>query len=45
MLFDVNIGSLKNISDDLNFVTQTWRWLTNVMIQTPFADGVGLIVM
>ena len=45
MLFDVNIGSLKNISDGLNFVTQTWRWLTNVMIQTPFADGVGLIVM
>ena len=40
-LFDVYIDSLKNISDGLNFVTQAWRWLTNVMIQTPFTDGTG----
>ena len=39
MLFDVSTGSLKNISNGLNFVTQTWRWLANVMIQTPFIDG------
>ena len=40
-LFDVNIDSLKNISDGLNFVFQTWRWLTNTMIQTPFTNGTG----
>ena len=38
-LYDVNIDSLKNISDGLNFFTQTWRWLTNAMIQMPFTDG------
>ena len=43
-LFDVSIGSWKNISDGLDFVTQTWRWLTNVMIQMPFTDGVDLSV-
>ena len=42
MLFDVSTGSLRNISDDLNFVTQIWRCLTNVMIQTQFTDGVDL---
>ena len=41
-LFDVSTGSLKNISDGLSFVTQTWRWSTNVMIQTSFTDGVSL---
>ena len=25
-------GSLKNLSNGLDFYTQTWRWLTNVMI-------------
>ena len=39
MLFDVNIDSLKNIRDGLNFVTQTWRLLKNVMIQMLFIDG------
>ena len=43
-VFDGNIDSWKNISDGLNFVTQTWRWLTNAMIQTPFTDGTGLSV-
>ena len=43
-LFGVNTSSLKNINDDLKFVTQTLRWLTNVMIQTPFTDGTGLTV-
>ena len=43
-LFDVSTGSWKNISDGLNFVTQTWRWLTNAMIQMPFIDGTGLSV-
>ena len=43
-LFDVSTSSLKNISDGLNFVTQTWRWLTNVMIQMPFTNGVDLSV-
>ena len=43
-LFGVSTGSLKNISNELNFVTQTWRWLTNVMIQAPFTDGTGLSV-
>ena len=43
-LFDVSTGSWKNISDGLNFVTQTWRWPTNVMTQTPFTDGVDLRV-
>ena len=37
-LFDVNIGSWKNKDDGLNFVTQKWRWVTNVMIQTPFTN-------
>ena len=41
-LFDVSTGSLKNINDGLNFVTQTCRWPTNVMIQTPFINGTGL---
>ena len=36
--------SLKNLNDGSNFVTQAWRWLTNVMIQTPFIDGTGLSV-
>ena len=35
-LFDVNIDSLKNMRDVLNFVTKTWRWLKNVMIQMLF---------
>ena len=43
-LFDVSTSSWKNISDGLNFVTQAWRWLTNVMIQTLFIDGVDLSV-
>ena len=43
-LFNVSTGNLKNISDGLNFVIQTLRWLTNVMIQTPFTDGTGLNV-
>ena len=38
-LFDVNIGSLKNIRDVLNFVTQAWRRLPVVMIQIPFING------
>ena len=42
MLFDVRIGSWKDIS--LDFVTQTWRWLTNVTIQMQFTDGVDLSV-
>ena len=33
MLFNVNIGRWKNTNDGSDFVTQTWRWLTNVMIQ------------
>ena len=44
MLFDVSTGSWKNISDGLDFVTQTWRWPTNVMIQTQFTVGVDLSV-
>ena len=32
-------SSLKNINDGLNFVTQIWKWSTNVMIQMPFIDG------
>ena len=43
-LFDVSTSSFKNINDGLNFVTQTWRWLTNVIIQRPFPDGTGLSV-
>ena len=42
MLFDVRIGSWKDIS--LDFVTQTWRWPTNVTIQMQFTDGVDLSV-
>ena len=38
-LFDVNIGSLKNIENVLNFVTQARRRLTGVMIQILFIDG------
>ena len=41
MLFDASTSSLKNISDGLNFVTQTWRWLMNAMIQTSFIYGTG----
>ena len=33
MLFNVNIGRWKNTNDGSDFVTQTRRWLTNVMIQ------------
>ena len=44
MLFDVNIGSLKNKRDGLNFVTQTWTWLMNMMIEKPLTDGVDLSV-
>ena len=40
-LFDVSTDSLKNISDGLNFVTQEWRCLSNVMIQMPFTYGTG----
>ena len=43
-LFDVSIDSFRNISSGLNLVTQTWRWLTNGMIQMPFIDGTGLSV-
>ena len=39
-LFNVSTSSLINISDGISFVTQTWRWLTNVMIQTPFTKQV-----
>ena len=45
-LFDVRTGCLKNISDGLNFITQTWRLskcdYPNVIIQMPFIDGTGL---
>ena len=41
-LFDVSTVSWKNISDYLGFVTKIWRWLMNVMIQTPFTGGVDL---
>ena len=40
-LFDVSTCSLKNIRDGLSFVTQTWRWLTNAMIQMLFIGGTG----
>ena len=40
-LFAVNIDSLKNISDDLNFVTQAWMWLINVTIQMLFIGETG----
>ena len=40
-LFDVSIGSLKNISDGLSFVTQTWRWLSNTTIPMLFISGIG----
>ena len=38
-LFDVSTVSWKTITNGLNFVTQTWGWLTNTMIQTPFTYG------
>ena len=38
-LFNVNIDSLKNIRDVLNFVTQAWRRPAGVMIQMLFIDG------
>ena len=38
-LFDVNVDRLKNTRDVLNFVTQTWKRLTNVIIQMLFIDG------
>ena len=41
-LFDVSTGSWKKKSDDLNFITQVWRWLTNVINQAPFTDDVDL---
>ena len=37
-LFNVNIDSLKNISDCLNFATQTWRWLRNGIIKMPIIN-------
>ena len=37
--FNVNIDSLKNIKNVLNFVTQTWRSLAGVMIQMLFING------
>ena len=40
-LFDVSTSSWKNISNDLDFVTQSWWWLTNSIIQTPFTNGTG----
>ena len=40
-LFDVSIGSLKNISDGLSFVTQTWRCLSNTTIPMLFISGIG----
>ena len=30
---------LEKHSDGLEFVTQTWRWLTNAMIQMPFTNA------
>ena len=39
MLFNVGTDGLKNISDFLNFLTQTWKRLAGVMIQMPFIDG------
>ena len=38
-LFSVNIDSLKNIRDVLNFVTQTWKRLARVKTQMLFIDG------
>ena len=38
-LFDVNIDSLKNIKNVLNFVTQAWKRPAGVMIQMLFIDG------
>ena len=40
-LFDASTISLKTINNNLDFVTQTSRWLTNAIIQTPFTDGIG----
>ena len=39
-LFDVIIDSLKNISNGLNFVTQTWKWLTNATTPMLFIGGI-----
>ena len=39
MLFDVNIDSLKNIKNVLNFVTQTKQRPAEVLIQMLFIDG------
>ena len=41
-VFDVSIGSWKNISNGLGLIFQTWRWPTNVMIQTQFTDSADL---
>ena len=30
----------KHLGNGLDFITQTWRWLTNAMTQTEFIDGV-----
>ena len=38
-LFDVNIYSLQNIKNVLNFVTQTRRSSAGVMIQMLFTNG------
>ena len=38
-LFDVNIDSLKNIKNVLNFVTQAWKRPGDVMIQMLLIDG------
>ena len=43
-LFDVNIDSLKNFKNVLNFVTQTWKRPRDVMIQMLFIDGTYSIV-
>ena len=43
-LFDVNIDSLKNRKNVLNFVTQTCKSPAGVMIETLFTDGTYLRV-
>ena len=39
-LLDVNIDSLENIKNALNFFTQAWRRSEGVMIQMLFIDGI-----
>ena len=44
ILLSVSTSSWKNISGTLDFVTQTWGWLTSATIETPFINGIGLSV-